>query len=404
MSLATLRQAGLPAQGRPGPVRGAASQGPEAAARRKAHICFVAPYAWPVLSRDPSIQVVGGAEVQQCILARLFAANGYRVSMISFDYGQPSPTLIDGVTVYKSFRPDAGVPVLRFVHPRLTSMWRVLREVDADIYYQRSSAMWTGVVAEFCRRHGKRAIYAGASDRDFEIGQEQIIHARDKWLYRRGLARVDRIVAQNPFQIESCRRNHGRDAVLIPSCYEPPANARLSSLENDAILWVGTIHGYKRPDWFLDIAERLPQRRFVIVGGPSVGGERLKPGYYEAIRARAGRLPNVEFTGFLPLAQVEPWFDRARLLVSTSVYEGMPNVFLQAWARGVPTVATVDVGAPVNTVFADAREGAEKVEAFFRSPELWRQASADSLAYFQRNHSSTEVLARYAGILEELIS
>ena len=34
---------------------------------------------------------------------------------------------------------------------------------------------------------------------------------------------------------------------------------------------------------------------------------------------------------------------------------------------------------------------------------LWNQASADSLAYFERNHSSTEVLARYARLLEELV-
>ncbi|HET7669078.1 MAG TPA: glycosyltransferase family 4 protein, partial [Burkholderiales bacterium] len=352
MSLVTLRQAGEPADRRPAPAAPAAA----GAARRKPHLCFVAPYAWPVLSRDPTIKVVGGAEVQQCILARLLAANGYRVSMISFDYGQPSPTLVDGVTVYKSFRPDAGVPVLRFVHPRLSTMWRVLREVDADIYYQRSSAMWTGVVAAFCRRYGKRSIYAGASDRDFELGQEQIKHARDRLLYRWGLASVDRIVAQNPHQIESCRRHHKRQAVLIPSCYELPPGARPGS--GDRVLWVGTIHDYKRPDWLLDIAERLPQRRFVMIGGPSVGGERFRPGYYESIRSRAARLPNVEFTGFLPLAQVEPWFDRARVLVSTSVYEGMPNVFLQAWARGVPTVATVDVGAPVNTVFADVDGGA----------------------------------------------
>jgi glycosyltransferase involved in cell wall biosynthesis len=355
-----------------------------------------------VLSRDPNIQVVGGAEVQQCILARLLAANGYRVSMICFDYGQPSPALVDGVTVYKSFRPNEGVPVLRFLHPRLTTMWRVLREVDADVYYQRSSAMWTGIIAEFCRLHGKRSIYAGASDRDFDIGQEQIVHARDKWLYRRGLGRVDRIVAQNPYQIESCRRNHQRQAVLIPSCYELPPDAKPGS--GDRVLWVGTIHGYKRPELFLDIAERLPQQQFVLIGGPSVGGERLNPGYFEAIRARAAQMPNVEFTGFLPLAQVEPWFDRARVLVNTSVYEGMPNVFLQAWARGVPTVATVDVGAPVNAVFTDAEQGAAKVAALFSDEKLWQQASADSLAYFQRNHSSTEVLARYSRLIEELVS
>lgn len=245
MVAATLRQSGVPAQGRAGTVT---------EVRRKPHVCFVAPYAWPVLSRDPNIQVVGGAEVQQCVLARLLADNGYRVSMISFDYGQPSPALVDGVTVYKSFRESAGIPVLRFLHPRLTTMWRVLRQVDADVYYQRSSAMWTGVVAEFCRRYGKRSIYAGASDRDFEIGQEQIVLGRDRWLYRQGIARVDRVVAQNPFQRESCRRNHKRDAVVIPSCYVPPADACRASLVNDCVLWVGTIHGYKRPEIFLDMA------------------------------------------------------------------------------------------------------------------------------------------------------
>ena len=394
MSAATLRQSGVPAQGRAGAV---------SASRRKPHICFVAPYAWPVFSRDPNIQVVGGAEVQQCVLARLLADNGYRVSMISFDYGQPSPVLVDGVTVYKSFREDAGIPVLRFLHPRLTTMWRVLREVDADVYYQRSSAMWTGVIAEFCRRYGKRSIYAGASDRDFEIGQEQIVLGRDRWLYRRGLAQVDRVIAQNPFQLASCRRNHKRNAVVIPSCYVPPAHAERATLGNDRVLWVGTIHGYKRPEILLEIAERLPHRKFVMIGGPSIGGERLKAGYFEEIRSRAARLPNVEFTGFLPLAAVEPWFDRARLLVLTSVYEGMPNVFMQAWSRGVPTVSTVDVGAPVSTVFTDAAKGAAKVEALLSNNAHWSQASSDSLAYFQRNHSASEVLARYARLLEELV-
>jgi glycosyltransferase involved in cell wall biosynthesis len=368
---------------------------------RKAHVCFVAPYAWPVLSRDPNIQVVGGAEVQQCILARLFARAGYRVSMITLDYGQPALATVDGIRVHKSFREPAGIPIVRFVHPRLSTMWRVMREVDADVYYQRSSAMWTAVIAEFCRRYGKRSIYAGASDRDFDVGQEQIQLARDRWQYRRGLSRVDRIVVQNPYQLESCRRNHGRDAILIPSCFEPPAEARPG--EDECVLWVGTIHGYKRPEWLLDIAERLPQRRFVMVGGPSAGA-RYKPGYLESIRDRAARLPNVHFTGFLPLAEVERWFDRARVLVSTSVYEGMPNVFLQAWARGVPTVATVDVGAPVNTVFADAEEGAKKVEALFADTTLWKRASDDAAAYFQRNHSSTEVLGRYSRLIEELVT
>src|SRR6185503_6247917 len=353
------------------------------------HVCFVAPYAWPVLSRDPAIKVVGGAEVQQAILARLLARAGYRVSMICCDYGQPSQVEVDGVTVHKAFRPEEGVPLLRFLHPRLSSMWRAMREVDADVYYQRSSAMWTGVVAAFCRWHGRGSIYAGASDRDFVRGEEQIRFARDRWIYRRGLATVDAIVAQNKTQMDSCRKYHGREAVLIQSCYELPGSS--VSRDQDLVLWVGTIHDQKRPEILLELARRLPQRRFVMIGGPRVGDQK----YFDAVRREAEAIPNVEFTGFLPLAEVEPWFDRARVLVSTSVYEGMPNVFLQAWARGVPIISTVDVGVPVNRLFKEVDEAVQQIELLFEDQGQWSKASSQAREYFRATHSPEQVLGQY---------
>ncbi len=358
-------------------------------------ICFVAPHAWPVLSRDPDIKVVGGAEVQQCILARLFARRGYRVSMICLDHGQPAVSVVDGVTVHRIFRMDEGVPILRFLHPRLTSMWRALGEADADIYYYRSSAMWVGVVAEFCRRNGRRSIYSGASDMDFapDAGG-QIPLARDRWLYRQGLAAVDRIVAQNEEQVRSCLANHGRHAVVIPSCYEPPSSAN-STGDKTELLWVGRIHPTKRPEMLLELARRLPQHRFVMVGG---AGQNVGD-YEERIRAEAAGLSNVHLTGFLPLAQVEPWFDRARMLVNTSRFEGMPNTFLQAWARDIPTVGTVDVGAPVHHIAMDVESLATEVVRLSGEATGGRYRK-----YFEEHHSTDEALRRYGRLFDELTS
>jgi len=360
-------------------------------------VCFVAPHCWPVLSRDPRLKVVGGAEVQQATIARLLARAGYRVSMVSLDYGQPERAQVDGITVHKAFEPDAGMPVLRYLHPRLTSMWRALGEAGAEVYYYRSSSMWVGVLAEFCRRHGRRSIYAGASDRDFEPGAGgQIRYARDRWLYQRGLAAVDRIVVQNELQKRACREHYGREAVLIPSCYTLPEDARPAPESAELVLWVGTIQPNKRPEQLLELARRLPGRRFMMIGGPAIGADRA---YYDGIRREAEALPNLRFRGFLPLAEVERCFDRARLLVSTSLFEGMPNVFLQAWARGIPTVATVDVGVAAHRAVADVAGLAAEAEALLAGPARWTAASRTVREHFARTHSAEEVLARYAGVL-----
>lgn len=375
------------------PAGGDPAVRPASARRAKPHVCFVAPHAWPVFAGDRRLPVVGGAEVQQCVLARLFARHGLLVSMITLDYGQPDRVVVDGVQVHKAFAPAAGVPVLRFMHPRLTAMWRALDAAGADVYYFRSAAMWLAVITAYCRRRGRRAVYAGASDRDFEpdIGG-QVRYARDRWLYRRGLAQVDRIVVQNAAQAASCRTHYRRDSVLIPSTYELPSGR--GPAPGELVLWVGMVHANKRPELLLEVAKRLPHRRFALIGGPRAGADA----YYQEVRARASALPNVEMTGFLPLAEAEAWFDRARVLVNTSEYEGMPNTFLQAWARGVPAVATVDVGAPVQLVAADADGLAQAVERAFREPELGRR----SLEYFRRVHSPAAALERYDRLFAEL--
>lgn len=373
-------------------------------ATRRPHICFVAPEAWPVFSRDPRIPIVGGAEVQQSILARLLARAGYRVSMICLDYGQPRRVEEDGVVVHRMHRRDEGIPVLRFIHPRITGVWRAMREVDADIYYQRSVGMLTGVVAAFCRRHGKRSIYAGASDSDFVPGRQTIRFRRDRWLFERGLAGVDAIVVQNQAQQRDCLAHYHRTSILIPSCYELPADACRGP--GEYVLWVGTVCPEKRPELCLELARRLPQRRFVMVGGIA-DDDRSGGAYYGGIRQAALMLPNVEFTGFLPLAEAERRFDRARVVLSTSPAEGMPNIFLQAWARGVPTLAFIDVGArlndkPVYRVLADADDAVAQIERLFVDSDYEARAAADSRAYFAATHASDEVLARYQRVLDEL--
>ena len=393
----------------PGRLEAAAAREPPpaaAAAARPAHVCFVAPTTWPVISGDTAIKVVGGAEVQQSMIAPALARRGHRVSMICLDYGQPDGTVVDGVTVRTLHAPDAGLPGLRFVHPRFTSLWRAMKRVDADVYYQRTAAVHTAYMAAFCSLHGKKSIYAGASDVDFLPGEEDIRFTRDKKIFAWGVRHVDRIVTQNDVQQAQLFERYGIKGTVIPSCYVPPAGAR-----NDPhgyVLWTASIRPSKRAELALEIARRMPGQRFVVIGGPDP--DRKSQEYFARLRETARTLPNVEMLGFVPFTQAEQWFNGARVVLNTSLYEGFPNTFLQAWSRAIPTVAFIDTGSrapdggPVYDAVDDVGEASARLARLLRDDDHWAQASARVLAHFRASHSVDAVIDRYEREIAQLLA
>lgn len=383
------------------PVELARGGGP--APRPLPHVCFVAPTTWPVLAADASIPVVGGAELQQTVVATALARRGYRVSMLCLDYGQPDGAVVDGVTVYKLHTPEEGLPVLRFIHPRLTKLWAAMKRVDADVYYQRCAAVHTGYIAAFCARHRKRSIYAGASDVDFIPGEQDIVYARDRLIFEYGLRHVDRVIVQNPVQAKLLRENFGRDSALIQNCFAAPAGAAADPA--GYVLWVATLRVQKRPEILFEMARRLPQYRFVMIGGadPDPAGQE----FGRKVREQAAALPNVEYKGFLPLAQADRYFDGARVMVNTSSYEGFPNTFLQAWSRGVPTIGFVDTGSrrdgePAYAIAGDVDGACGALDRLMSDDAHWRQASRRALAHFDEQHSVDAVVRQYEREIAQL--
>lgn len=58
-----------------------------------------------------------------------------------------------------------------------------------------------------------------------------------------------------------------------------------------------------------------------------------------AVKEEAAAIPNLELLPARPRDEAMELLDDAVAVVSTSDFEGMPNVLLEAWARGVPTLA-----------------------------------------------------------------
>jgi glycosyltransferase involved in cell wall biosynthesis len=372
------------------------------------HVCFFAPAAWPVLSRDSQLQSVGGAEVQQVLLARRFVERGLRVTMICGNYGQRDGIIVDGITVLKYEPGNSRIPVLKFFHPRLTNIWRVLRRADADIVYQRTAAAATGIAALFAKWHRRRFVYAAACDLDVSrASTPKLFNRRGGWrsrqLFTLGMKLADVIVCQHAAQEAECRRSYGRPTALIASCHDTPEGSTGDA--NGYVLWAGTLSEGKRPELFVDLARRQPHLRFRMIGGESseIGGSER----FHRIRKMADATPNLEFIGFVPYTEINSHFDGARVFVNTSEFEGFPNTFLQAWARRIPTVSFCDPGStfagqPVVHAAKDMDGMAAMVDGLMLDDSRWIDAGARAHRYVAHVHSAEAAVGAYERLFENL--
>lgn len=356
-------------------------------------ICFVGLDNLPVLATEYREHSIGGESVQQTLLARALARRGHPVSMIVGDYGQPDGAAWDGIRTYKAYPADAGIPVLRFIHPRWTGLWSALARADADVYYTSCAGMQVGQIALFCKRHGKRLVFRAASDSDCDPSRLLVRYARDKWLYAQGLRRADAILVQSAWQADAMARNYGlasRQAGMLVEKSQP------SSIRDIDVLWLGNIRRVKRPDRALELAAALRTDVVHMAGGPLPGEETL----YREIRDAALAADNVRFHGRLPYWEANELYGRASVLVNTSDVEGFPNSYLQAWIRGVPVVTLIDPDGVIR------REGlgiavsspgglADAVRGLVHNRSAWQAASERCVAYMAREYSEEKVLPAY---------
>ena len=105
------------------------------------------------------------------------------------------------------------------------------------------------------------------------------------------------------------------------------------NLEDDGkplVGWIARVTGVKNPMRALEVADALPDTRFVIAGG----GDLLD-------QVKAAAPSNVSVIGWAEAADL---FGAADIILSTSENEGLPVALIEAQLAGKPVVAT-DVGA-----------------------------------------------------------
>ena len=158
-------------------------------------ICIVSHAAFRALTGSTTGHI-GGVEHQTSLLAKWLVARGYAVDFVTWREGEEAEAMVDGVRLLTVCRRDEGLPGLRFVFPRWTSLITALRRSDADVYYHNTAECVTGQVGLWCRAANRRFVFSAASHADCDAALPCLPRLRERVLYRLGLRLASAAVVQ----------------------------------------------------------------------------------------------------------------------------------------------------------------------------------------------------------------
>lgn len=301
-------------------------------------VCFVYKSAHYALLNSTGI-FVGGAEIQQKILADALAAKGWKIYFVTEKKAGDKQIfkLDSNLMLYSVLNFSGGNKYLRKLLTLPLGLWKILKHIDADIYYQRNTNYPVGLVALFCKIYRKKFVLAGASNWNFDKGNERNLNdPLEKLSAGFAIRAADKIIVQNKMQKELLRKHYKRNGIVFYNIFPPKAQRK----NGRHILWVGRIEKYKRPKWFLELATSLPMYDFVMVGGR---GSDLS--LKLEVEKQAAEIKNLRYLGHQSFEAVENLFGQAAIFIATynPSIEGFPNTFLQAWSRGIPIVSSMDL-------------------------------------------------------------
>ena len=330
----------------------------------------------PILKGELPLYGIGGANVQMAFWAKCFAENGWQ----SFTFTRDSKNKGTGLYGIRYLY----YPVLRyigFIANYITGLF-ILLSIKPDFIITRAKVGELLYLSYLSKIFRYKLVHMLASDGDVIIANK-----KNKDTFQQALQRADFVVAQNTFQKDNFLLNFRPSEIpIIPNIWDNSADHFSGKTNKYDLLWVANFRDVKRPLWFVQLAEELPEFSFAMIGISQ------DDDLFNACKVKAHDLHNLTILGYKSLFEVTAILATSKALVCTSKFEGFPNTFLQAWSRQIPVVSTVDpsdiIGKEkLGIVAHDIETMKTGIKVLLLEKAFFDQVKKNILGYFEKNHS-----------------
>lgn len=343
---------------------------------------------------------MGGAELDMYSLAKGLSGTD-EISVITGDWGQKEVEFFDEIRVIKSFRLGVRGPV-QFLKGFIL-FWRSLTKADADIYLSSGAGPEVGVTAFFCKLKKKKFIYRTAHLIDCN-GSYVKTHGFSGLMYEYGLRNASKIVT-------SVRQHKDILIDRYPGFIGKIHHINLGIFSHNVlsdkshVLWVARCEKWKKPEIFLEIASMLDKVLFVMIC-PKQNNDRT---YFEEIKRKAENLPNVTFIEFVPFKDIQPYFNKAKIFVNTSDFEGFTYTLIQSGLARTPVVyLNVNPDEVITkhnigyVAGGNTEKMIEQMKCLLEDEKNWNEKSENSFQYVKENHDINIVAEQWKKLLQNI--
>ena len=376
-------------------------------------LLILSPDAYSVFHQDTKF-IFGGIEIETGHHAHGLSQLGMDVHVGTKDQGV-GVHRIDGITLHPmpgkkgpgywkkrtSFLGKIRYRLFKDVHDK-ENLSDFFARVRPDVGYMMGMCQEALQLARYCKKNGIPFVFRAAHDKDFgdESGSDK---AMQDWTFmtmneaREVISSASAVIAQTPYQTELFRSRFNRESELMFPPVVLDTDYKSVQKEFDGF-WIGRTNSFKRPEVMVSIAKQLPDRKFCMV---------LNKASEEEWQQIATHLPeNVTLVESVPAGEIDSYFRKARIFLSTSLHEGFPNTFLQAGKCGVPVIS---MGSDPNNMLTQHGAGVlagndqnavcHAIEQLLSDPDVYNTASDAAKKYVETFHDRKVISKQLYGIL-----
>ncbi len=179
------------------------------------------------------------------------------------------------------------------------------------------------------------------------------------------------------------------------------------SKKKKQVIFLGRLEAQKRAWLFCEIAKKMPKYEFFVMGKffrDEANNKKPLQQYFD------NTPPNLHFVGHLDGEEKEKLIRESRVLLNTSIWEGIPISWLEALQYGTSIISCLDnenlpsrFGSFVGEILGD---GYDKVDLFIpairelmENDELYTQKAINAINYVRKNHNIESFIINLKNII-----